>query len=98
MSAFGPLRHFAATQPFGRYRINNGQTAQLGLTGSAAFGPERTNLERQKLPHTLRPENHKRSFFRKPGLAQAIDNDRWGRILGQKPFDCELRVETTRLR
>jgi hypothetical protein len=37
MSAFGPLRHFAATQPFGRYRINNGQTAPLGLTGSAAF-------------------------------------------------------------
>jgi hypothetical protein len=39
-----------------------------------------------------------RSFFRKAGLAQAIDNDRWGRRLGQKPFDCELRVETTRLR
>ena len=51
---------------------------------------------------TMRPGGntpwHFKSFFRKPGLAQAIDNDRWGRRLGQKPFDCELRVETTRLR
>jgi hypothetical protein len=39
-----------------------------------------------------------RSFFRQSGLAQAIDNDRWGRRLCRKPFDCELRVETTRLR
>ena len=39
-----------------------------------------------------------RSFFRKPGLAQAIDNNGWGRRLCRKPFDCELRVETTRLR
>jgi hypothetical protein len=39
-SESGPLRHFAATQPFGRYRINNGQTALSGLTGSAAFDPK----------------------------------------------------------
>ena len=39
-----------------------------------------------------------RSFFRKPGLAQAIDNNRWDwRRLRQKPFDRELRIETTRL-
>jgi hypothetical protein len=38
------------------------------------------------------------SFFRQPGLAQAIDNDRWWWQLGQNPFDCELRKETARLR
>ena len=51
---------------------------------------------------TMRPGGntpwHFKSFFRKPGLAQAIDNDRWGRRLRQKPFDRELRIETTRLR
>ena len=39
--AIGPLRHFAATQPFGRFRINSGQTAPSGLTSSAAFDPSR---------------------------------------------------------
>jgi hypothetical protein len=34
-----PLTSFTALQKCGRYRINSGQTAPSGLTGSAAFGP-----------------------------------------------------------
>ena len=37
-----PLTSFTALQKCGRYRINSGQTAPSGLTGSAAFDPERT--------------------------------------------------------
>ena len=51
---------------------------------------------------TMRPggntPRHFKSFFRKPGLAQAVDNDRWGRRLCQKKSYSELRKETTRLR
>ena len=39
-----------------------------------------------------------KSFFRQPGLAQAIDNNRQSRCRLRKKFDCELRIETTRLR
>jgi hypothetical protein len=42
-------------------------------------------------------KTNERSFFRRASLAQAIDNDRWGRRLCQKPFDCESRKEATRL-
>ena len=38
-----------------------------------------------------------KSFFRQPRFAQAIDNDRQGRHRLSKKFDCELRIETTRL-
>ena len=34
-----PLTSFTALQKGGRYRINSGQTAPSGLTGSAAFDP-----------------------------------------------------------
>jgi len=34
-----PLTSFTALQKCGRYRINSGQTAPSGLTGSAAFDP-----------------------------------------------------------
>ena len=37
-----PLTSFTAPQKCGRYRINSGQTAPSGLTGSAAFDPEQT--------------------------------------------------------
>ena len=33
---------FTARQKCGRYRINSGQTAPSGLTGSAAFDPKQT--------------------------------------------------------
>jgi hypothetical protein len=37
-----PLTSFTALQKCGRYRINSGQTAPSGLTGSAAFDPKVT--------------------------------------------------------
>ena len=37
-----PLTSFTAPQKCGRYRINSGQTAPSGLTGSAAFDPQST--------------------------------------------------------
>ena len=37
-----PLTSFTAMQKCGRYRINSGQTAPSGLTGSAAFDPKPT--------------------------------------------------------
>ena len=44
-------------------------------------------------------ESVDRSFFRQPGLAQAVDNDRWWLAsFSAEPFDRELRIETTRLR
>ena len=55
--------------------------------------------EAKELLDELALEVVERSFFRKPGLAQAIDNGRWGRRrFGHKPFDRELRIETARLR
>jgi hypothetical protein len=41
MSLPGPLTSFTPLQKCGRYRINSGQTAPSGLTGSAAFDPFR---------------------------------------------------------
>ena len=41
---------------------------------------------------------HFKSFFRQPGLAQAIDDNRQSRYRLRKKFDRELRIETTRLR
>jgi hypothetical protein len=35
-------RHFTGLKKCGRYRINSGQTAPSGLTGSAAFDPKPT--------------------------------------------------------
>src|SRR5271169_1106913 len=46
---------------------------------------------------SFRGKTNERSFFRRASLARAIDNDRWGRRLCQKPFDCESRKEATRL-
>jgi hypothetical protein len=43
------------------------------------------------------PWNFK-SFFRKPSLAQAIDNNRHSWYPLRKKFDRELRIETTRYR
>src|SRR5579859_83560 len=42
-------------------------------------------------------KNREYLFFRKPGLAQAIDNDRRSRHHLGKKFDRDLRIETTRL-
>jgi hypothetical protein len=39
---FWPSTSFTALQKCGRYRINSGQTAPSGLTGSAAFDPLQT--------------------------------------------------------
>jgi hypothetical protein len=41
-----PLTSFTALQKGGRYRINSGQTAPSGLTGSAAFDPQETDIGR----------------------------------------------------
>ena len=38
-----PLTSFTVLQKCGRYRINSGQTAPSGLTGSAAFDPTATS-------------------------------------------------------
>ena len=41
---------FTALQKGGRYRINSGQTAQSGWTGSAAFDPKRTRRGSISIP------------------------------------------------
>jgi hypothetical protein len=40
--SYWPFTLFTALQKAGRYRINSGQTAPSGLTGSAAFDPQET--------------------------------------------------------
>jgi hypothetical protein len=80
------------------YRGESGRNADIAFR--KRLTPERTYIgcvRRCRIASFSR-KTVEHSFFREPGLAQAIDNNRQSRYRLHKKFDRELRIGTTRLR